>query len=58
MGRPLGPTLANLCVAHLDNQLVNQQHIFMRVYYSRCMDDVDNKKMVACLTCNILFAEI
>ena len=34
MGSPLGPTLANIFFAHLENQFMAQQYIFMPVHYS------------------------
>ena len=40
MGSPLGPTLANFVVAHLENQFMAQQDIFMPVHYSRYVDDI------------------
>ena len=40
MGSPLGPTLANLCVAHLENQFMGQHDVFIPVHYSRYVDDI------------------
>ena len=41
MGSPLGPTLANFfSVAHLENQFMAQQDVFMPVHYSRYVDDI------------------
>ena len=40
MGSPLGPTLANFFLAHLVNQFMIQQDIFMPVHYSRYVDDI------------------
>ena len=40
MGSPLGPTLATLFVAHLENQFIAQQDVSMPVHYSRYVDDI------------------
>ena len=40
MGSPLGPTLANLFLTHLENQFMAQQDIFMSAHYSRYVDDI------------------
>ena len=40
MGSPLGPTLANFFLAHLENQFMGQQDVFMPVHYSRYVDDI------------------
>ena len=40
MGSPLGPTLANLCGANLENQFMAQHDVFMPVHYSRYVDDI------------------
>ena len=39
MGSPLGPTLA-IFVAHLENQFMAQQDVFMPVHYCRYVDDI------------------
>ena len=38
MGSPLRTILANLFLAHLENQFMTQQDIFMPVLYSRYVD--------------------
>ena len=40
MGSPLEPTLTNFLGAHLENQHMAQQDVFMPVYYSRYVDDI------------------
>ena len=40
MESPLGPAVANFFPAHLENQFMTQQHIFMCVYYSGYIDDI------------------
>ena len=40
MGSPLGPTLANFFLAHLENQFMGWQDVFMPVHYSRYVDDI------------------
>ena len=40
MGSPLGPTVATFLGAHLENQFMAQQDVFMPVYYSRYVDDI------------------
>ena len=40
IGSPLGPTLANLSWAHLENQFMAQQDVSMPVHYSRYVDDI------------------
>ena len=40
MGSPLGPTLANLFLAHLENLFMTQQEIFMPVLFFRYVDDI------------------
>ena len=40
MESPLGPTLANFFLAHLENQFMGQQDVFMPVHYSRYVDDI------------------
>ena len=40
MGSPLVPTVANFFQAHLENQFMTQQDVFMSVHYSRYVDDI------------------
>ena len=40
MGSPLGPTIANFCLAQLQNQFITQQDVSIPVHYSRYVDDI------------------
>ena len=40
MGNPLGPTIANFFLGHLENQFISQQYIPMPVHHSKYVDDI------------------